>query len=81
MRIKIYRENPPGNIIKVVDQNTPDDAQYLAGGRAQAGTARQIFQLQLEAQLLANLPLHAKRATNPTVVMSWNNPGTTGERP
>lgn len=81
MRIKIYRENPVGHIIKVIDQLTPDNAPYKPGGRAQAGTARQVFQMQLEAQLLANVALHSARTTNPAVVMSWDNPGPTPQRP
>lgn len=81
MRIKIYRENPVGHIIKVIDQLTPDNAPYKPGGRAQAGTERQVFQMQLEAQLLANVALHSARTTNPAVVMSWDNPGPTPQRP
>ncbi len=73
VRFKIYHRNPAnGAWVLVVDQVTPDFAQYLAGGRAQAGTGRRAFQMQLENQLAGVVAVHPqKHGTDAGVVRSW----------
>jgi len=73
VRFKIYKfDNLNNNWVLVVDQATPDFAQFLAGGRGQVGSARRAFQLQLETQLTGLVPAHGqKKGTDTTVVRSW----------
>ena len=74
VRIKIYRKGKySGWNNKVVDIVTPDFAKYLAGGRAQIGTARRAFQLDVEARLRRSWwnSLKQKRGTDRREIRSW----------
>lgn len=76
MRIKIYKQgNMLTGIYKVVDLVTPDFAEFVAGGRAQAGTPRQALQMSIEQLIRSGWKgrLNTKKGTHKRTVRSWDD--------
>ena len=75
VRFKIYRhDNTVPGWVLIVDQVTPDFADFLSGGRGNPVSARGAFQVRIENQLSALVPVHGqKKGTDNTMVRSWNS--------